>query len=202
MDQVAKKSLGQALRDGAVDHRVRITAGLILWLCLQNLILGNLPGRIAPLSNPVGVVAAALMLGGLLLRSWSAGTLRKGRELTTWGPYRLCRHPLYLGSILVMAGFCVLIPDVWNVAVMAGLIGVSYGLTMRREERRLAERYGGRWERYAAATPRLLPITLPAGIEGEWSFAQWCRSREYRAALSIPLAVLAAELWHSALALS
>ena len=50
---------------------------------------------------------AAIALAGEGLRIWAAGHLEKGREVTASGPYRLSRHPLYLGSALIGAGFAV-----------------------------------------------------------------------------------------------
>ncbi|TET73004.1 MAG: hypothetical protein E3J44_01730, partial [Candidatus Aminicenantes bacterium] len=34
---------------------------------------------------------------GLLIRTWSAGHLRKEKELAISGPYQYTRNPLYLG---------------------------------------------------------------------------------------------------------
>jgi protein-S-isoprenylcysteine O-methyltransferase Ste14 len=39
----------------------------------------------------------AIAVAGEALRIWAAGHIEKGREVTRSGPYRLVRHPLYLG---------------------------------------------------------------------------------------------------------
>jgi len=168
-------------------------------VCATNTLntVGNLPSQVARPSDLWGAAAAGLILAGIALRSWAAGTLRKGRALTTWGPYRLCRHPLYLGSLLVMAGFCLLIPDGKNLVVVLGPVGLIYWLTMRREERRLAHKYGAAWASYAAKTPRLVPRRLPRRLGGSWSLAQWTRSAEYRALSVTLLTLLAIELWRA-----
>ena len=44
---------------------------------------------------------------GLALRAWAAGHLAKNQELTTSGPYRFLRNPLYIGTLLVAAGLVV-----------------------------------------------------------------------------------------------
>src|SRR5215831_5661848 len=41
------------------------------------------------------------------LRIWAAGHLEKSREVTTSGPYRFTRHPLYLGSSIMALGIAV-----------------------------------------------------------------------------------------------
>ena len=55
-------------------------------------------------SLAVGALVAA---AGELIRIWAAGHLEKGREVTMSGPYRLTRHPLYLGSGLIAAGLAI-----------------------------------------------------------------------------------------------
>ena len=53
---------------------------------------------------------ASLAAGGVIaifgesLRIWAAGHLEKGREVTQSGPYRLTRHPLYVGSAIIALG--------------------------------------------------------------------------------------------------
>jgi len=181
----------------AANYRMRVTGAVLLSLAAWNLFRGNLPHRLAGPAEPFGVAAAVLVAAGLAVRSWASGTLRKGKALTTWGPYRLCRHPLYLGSVLVIAGFGLLLPDLVNVLAVLALVAVLYGLTIVREERRLAIKYGDEWRSYVAATPRLLPLGLAPEVAGPWSFAQWCRSREHRALLAAPAALAALELWRA-----
>ena len=51
---------------------------------------------------------SSLALGGFIatvgeiVRVWAAGHIRKGQEVTTSGPYRFTRHPLYLGSFVIV----------------------------------------------------------------------------------------------------
>src|SRR5262249_18049684 len=52
-------------------------------------------------------IGAAVGTIGEAVRIWAAGHLEKGREGTTSGPYAVTRHPLYLGSTLMGAGFAV-----------------------------------------------------------------------------------------------
>ena len=62
------------------------------------------------------------MLPGLWLRAYASGYVKKNRELTVTGPYAHTRNPLYLGSMLIAAGFAVALLS-WPVAVVlaAGL---------------------------------------------------------------------------------
>ncbi len=197
MNKAEKTPFWITASEFAANYRMRITGVVLVGLILWHVVHGNLPHGIATLAEPMGLAAAALVLAGLAMRSWASGTLRKGQALTTWGPYRLCRHPLYLASVLIMAGFCLMIPDFVTILVMLAIVGAVYLLTIVREERRLAIKYGDDWKNYITITPRLLPVGLSPQLVGKWSFAQWYRSREYRALFAAPLAIAALEIWRA-----
>ncbi len=59
----------------------------------------------------------ALVLPGLWLRAYASGYVKKNRELTVTGPYAHTRNPLYLGSMLMAAGFAVALLS-WPVALV------------------------------------------------------------------------------------
>jgi protein-S-isoprenylcysteine O-methyltransferase Ste14 len=178
-----------------VEERVAVTFTLVAWFLVQNLLPRG--GRHDPANfcDALVIVAVALILAGLGLRTWAAGVLQKGKALATSGPYQLCRHPLYLGSLLIMAGFYLLLPDVRDAWTVVGPAALVYALTIRREESRLARRYGATWEAYAAAVPRFLPRHRPDHLRAKWSLAQWARSREYNAVLASLLGLVGLKLW-------
>jgi protein-S-isoprenylcysteine O-methyltransferase Ste14 len=103
---------------------------------------------------------AILILAGVAFRFAAMGCLRKKEELATGGVYSLCRHPLYLGSMLMTCGFCFLLGPAnatVNFIAATAYFAVFYPFVMFWEEIRLSERYGAAHERYAATTPLLLP---------------------------------------------
>src|SRR5262245_2562960 len=53
------------------------------------------------------LIGLPIALIGEALRVWAAGHLEKSREVTQSGPYRLFRHPLYVGSSLMGIGLTV-----------------------------------------------------------------------------------------------
>src|ERR1700690_1095427 len=59
----------------------------------------------------------ALVLPGLWLRAYASGYVKKNRELTQTGPYAHTRNPLYLGSMLMAAGFALALQS-WLVALV------------------------------------------------------------------------------------
>jgi protein-S-isoprenylcysteine O-methyltransferase Ste14 len=191
--------------DLLVDRRVAITSAIFLWLAVHNVALGATPRNLLGLRER-HVAAGLVLIGcGLALRSWAAGTLRKGKALTTSGPYRLCQHPLYLGSLMLMPGFCLLVHHVHDAWPALGAVLLLYLLTMQREERRLARRYGDAWAAYARHTPHLLPHRVggatPDGgrLWGDWSVAQWLKSREYNAFLTTFAGLVVLLVWHACL---
>ncbi|MBL9094630.1 MAG: isoprenylcysteine carboxylmethyltransferase family protein [Planctomycetaceae bacterium] len=194
--KVLERSVRVLIEDFLVRFRVQISTLLIAALILEDILFWTLPNY-GWFDDPSwrGLLGPLLVIAGLGVRSWAAGVLRKGFDLTTEGPYSLCRHPLYFGSFLMMAGFCLVIGYWHDFLVIFGPILLIYLLTMRREERRLAQAYGPRWEAYVAQTPILLPFRPHSYRPGRWTLQQWCKSREYRAAGGGLVALLALEIW-------
>ena len=88
-----------------VRRRVALTIVLLALAIALDVLVGALRDLLG--SGGLGTLASgAAILAGLFLRSWAAGTIRKWERLATTGPYACVRHPLYLGSILLMLGFC------------------------------------------------------------------------------------------------
>lgn len=94
---------------------------------------------------------------GAGFRLAAMGKIRKHEDLATTGVYSLCRHPLYLGSMLATTGFCILLNDLENDLMAAAYFAVFYTLSIVWEEIRLAERFGEKHADYCRATPLLLP---------------------------------------------
>lgn len=98
------------------------------------------------------------IFAGLGLRFAAYGNIRKKERLATTGVYSLCRHPLYLGSIFLVYGFCFLLHDASSFVVATVYFLLFYPITIAWEEVRLAERYGETHAEYAGHVPLLLPV--------------------------------------------
>ena len=183
------------ISDWVVDRRVPISFVAFVSLIIENVASARRPHLLTDWHDPWTLAGLTTIVLGLCIRSWAAGVLRKGVGLATDGPYRLCRHPLYLGSWLMMAGFCSLLNDVLYLVVMLGPISLIYYLTIEREERRLAQRYGATWTRFAAESSRIIPLRWPRGVVVPWSLAQWLKNREYQALVTTVVALAAIYLW-------
>jgi hypothetical protein len=134
----------------------------------------------------------ALVLPGLWLRGYSAGYVKKNRELTVTGPYAHTRNPLYLGSMLIAAGFAVALLS-WPIgAVLAVGFFLIYVPVIASEERFLRTAFGG-FDRYCAEVPRLIPRVSAARLgadSGRFSFSLYWKHREYNAAMGAALLYL------------
>ena len=137
-------------------------------------------------------IGAAIGLGGLLLRAWASGHLRKNDELATAGPYAYTRNPLYLGSFLIGLGFTVAAGR-WILAVLFALLFLGiYVPVMRVESATLERLFGHKYRRYADGVPLFLPrLTRYAGGTEVRSFdaALYKRYREYQAAIGFAIAL-------------
>jgi protein-S-isoprenylcysteine O-methyltransferase Ste14 len=139
--------------------RLRTTAGgAIATFCVARAIYLDRPPFDLTRPNVWMASGLALILAGLGLRLAAHGYLQKKEALTTSGAYALCRHPLYLGSILMAYGFCFLFRDPYGFIIASAYFLAFYPLTIAWEEIRLAERYGAAHRAYCRETPLLLPL--------------------------------------------
>jgi Putative protein-S-isoprenylcysteine methyltransferase len=140
----------------------------------------------------------ALVLPGLWLRAYASGYVKKNQELTVTGPYAHTRNPLYLGSILIAAGFAVALLS-WPVAVvLAVMFAIIYIPVIASEERFLRATFA-EFEEYCRRVPRIVPRPTPARFgsgnnkqhsSGSFSLDLYLRHREYNAAIGAALLYL------------
>jgi protein-S-isoprenylcysteine O-methyltransferase Ste14 len=178
-----------------VYRRVRISLAIFACLLVEDVLAGVEPHGIFAYRDPIAVAGCMLIFAGLAIRSWSAGILRKNRELTKTGPYALVRNPLYVGSFLIMCGFCTLIDDATNIYFILGPVAGLYFLQVLHEERYLAKLFAGQWAQYSATVPRFMPRSISRSALATWDRQQWLSSREYNALGATLLGMLLVELW-------
>lgn len=107
-----------------------------------------------------------LMISGVLVRLWGSGNLRKNQEITDTGIYAIVRHPLYLGSLLLLLAYFLSIGDPLVGLVLFSLLlfGIYYP-TMLAEEEHLMLKFPREFGNYSPP-PRLLPALrrIPAAL--------------------------------------
>ena len=159
---------------------------MLKWLARRRVPLGFLAGIAALwLSDPtprtltIGAIVAAI---GEAVRIWAAGHLEKGREVTSSGPYRLTRHPLYVGSTIIGVGLAIASASIVVALLVMIYLGVTLSAAIATEEAHLTEKFGGAYPEYREGRV--------AGVSRRFSAARAMKNREYRAVAGL-LAVLA-----------
>ena len=141
------------------------------WFAVFFVLLVSLLGTTQPVFFIVGTVIAAL---GIAVRMWAAGHVKKNKVLATDGPYAYVRHPLYVGNILLLAGFSIASMLWWSYLLMAFLLWFYYPPTIAYEHSKLHDIFGEQWENWSKDIHALIPtFRNRAGTSSsEWSFKQ------------------------------
>jgi protein-S-isoprenylcysteine O-methyltransferase Ste14 len=178
-----------------VHRRVPLTGLLFTLLLIEDVWSHTDPLNLTNLTDYKVLLGLGLVFGGLALRSWAAGTLHKRTELTTSGPYGLVRHPLYIGSFMMMVGFCQLIDDAENIWFVVGPVLALYIYRAFHEEKYLAAAFPDQWTEFARKVPRFFPRRLPKQLFSTWKLQQWVNNREYQAVSAVLLGLVALQVW-------
>ena len=108
----------------------------------------------------------AILIVGSVLRIWPMFVLghrfsglvaiQPGHELVTKGPYRVVRHPSYLGMMLGFVGWVLVFRS--SVGLAAAALGlVVLAQRIESEETLLASQFGSAYDEYRRRTWRLVP---------------------------------------------
>jgi protein-S-isoprenylcysteine O-methyltransferase Ste14 len=165
-----------------IARRIRVPLGfgfavLYLWLAQP---------------TPRSIIAGGCVaLVGLTLRGIASGHVTKNEQLTMSGPYAYVRNPLYLGSLVLAAGFAVAARNGVIVIAMAAIFAAVYLPVIRSEESFLRQKFPG-FEEYSRHVPRLLPrFTAFGNACGAFSRELYWKHREYNAVLGVALMIAA-----------
>ena len=158
-------------------------ADVVAFLARRRVALGGLTAIAAlVLARPTwsswyaGLAVAVIGEG---IRVWAAGHLEKSREVTTSGPYRWMRHPLYVGSSILALGIVIAARSyvVGGLAVL--YLGTTITAAIRSEEAFLRRTFGDAYDRYARAESE----GRQASGARRFSLERAVRNKEYRAVL-------------------
>lgn len=93
-------------------------------------------------------------------RNWSGTVqLKENHELIEHGPYRIVRHPIYTGFLLLFLGNAIMVGD-WRGLLAVTIVFVSFWRKLKREELWLAQHFGARYAEYSSHTKALIPGLL------------------------------------------
>jgi protein-S-isoprenylcysteine O-methyltransferase Ste14 len=167
-------ALASAIRRRAIDRgrtSVARASGLATWLPLfifvPYLVIGLRQGPEVDVPTVLRWVGLALVIAGPAFSFWSASTLGRhfdldvevhgGHEIVDRGPYRIVRHPVYLGIAIHFIGACL---ATGNLLLVAGTLLATFPalhLRAATEERLLRESLGPAYDAYARRVPMLVP---------------------------------------------
>ena len=112
-------------------------------------------------------VGVALLVVGGPLRVWPMFVLGRrfspfvaiqhGHELVTEGPYRVIRHPSYVGGIVWLVGWALVFRSGMGLAFAVAAVWMIV-VRIGAEEELLAAEFGERWAAYRRRTWRLVPF--------------------------------------------
>jgi len=126
------------------------------------------------------ILGFAVVAMGEGLRLWASGHIHKSAEVTTTGPYAMCRHPLYLGHYLVATGFCVTGASLPAFIIVSLSFFVIYLPTWKNEEQNLVNLFGDTYREFMAVTPAMLPRWNSKVFGGSFSWALVKQHREWK----------------------
>jgi protein-S-isoprenylcysteine O-methyltransferase Ste14 len=81
---------------------------------------------------------------------------QESSALVTDGVFRISRHPMYLGFVLIVLGVALLLGSLTPFIMVLGLPILLEVLFIGTEEKMLAERFGADWDAYRASVRRWL----------------------------------------------
>jgi len=154
--------------DGSAMMTIIKIGGLILWLSpLVYLINPNwmnwskigLPESVRWLGVGIGILC---VLGIYWLFSnigsgiTSTSATRKEHKLSTSGPYRWVRHPLYTVGSTLFISFGMM-ADNWFIAALGVLAFIGMAARTPKEEANLIEKFGDEYREYMQRTGRYFP---------------------------------------------
>jgi protein-S-isoprenylcysteine O-methyltransferase Ste14 len=106
-------------------------------------------------------LAFGLFGAGFAIRVWAQMhlhyRLKVRKVLTTTGPYRFVRNPIYIANTLILLGACIMSELLWLAPFLLIWCCLVYSLVVRHEERHLTSKYGQAYLDYMNQAPRWLP---------------------------------------------
>jgi protein-S-isoprenylcysteine O-methyltransferase Ste14 len=120
---------------------------------------------------PLGLRLAglALAIGSAVFAAWAMWSLGKsygirmdlfeGHRLVTTGPYRLTRHPMYLGIVSYHVGATLAMESLALLVITLAYVIPFTAARIRAEDRVLAAGFGDDFRAFAGRVPALVPFT-------------------------------------------
>jgi protein-S-isoprenylcysteine O-methyltransferase Ste14 len=152
-----------------------IPAGILFLILLPYILLVVSPSLDARLGldrlnpSPASLIIGGILIAvGLVFAQWSIySQFTRGRgtplpmiptqRLLTTGPFRYCRNPMTLGTILAYLGLSIAAATIVGILIVAALASLLLVYLKRMEENELAERFGEEYLAYKRDVPFIIP---------------------------------------------
>ena len=167
--QLRKGQAAKSLKSGEFDQRSTMFIGIAYLICAVAVLLALLLNwmKIAVLSVWIGWLGIAIALAGLGFRAWAMRVLgafytrtlkmAENQAIAREGPYRLIRHPGYLGSILMWAGAATATANWLVILIVLAAMFSAYHYRIQNEEKMLIKT-NAEYAEYQKRTWRLIPF--------------------------------------------
>ena len=121
------------------------------------------------LPMPVRLAGLAIAIASALFAAWGMWSLGKsygirmdlfeGHRLVTGGPYRLTRHPMYLGIVSFHVGATLAMESLLLLVITLAYVIPLTVMRIRAEDKVLAEGFGEEFRAFTGRVPALVPFT-------------------------------------------
>lgn len=139
------------------------------------------------------LVGLILIVPGEALRIWACGHLKKNKEVTTTGPYAYVKNPLYLGTLFIMTGFCIMTRNYYIMGLGIAIFLIYYiPFKKKAESDRLQQIFGETWSQYDKNVPDYIPNIYPYTRKSphKWNFTLVKENSEFGTLFSTLAGVL------------
>ncbi len=102
---------------------------------------------------PIGYVITGM---GLLFVIAGWRPIYRSDGIVMNGPYRLLRHPQYLGFLLITGGWLIHWPTIPTMIMWPILVFLYYTLA-KKEEKEMEKRFGKKYKEYKQSVPMFIP---------------------------------------------
>jgi protein-S-isoprenylcysteine O-methyltransferase Ste14 len=94
-------------------------------------------------------------------RNWSGRvTLKEDHELIVRGPYRIVRHPIYAGLLIMYLSTTMLLGRMGALIFGVPLVFASFWIKLRDEEKVMLTHFPEQYAAYQQRTARIIPFLL------------------------------------------
>lgn len=116
-----------------------------------------LAAAVGALVAAAGQLVRVVTIGLRYIKRGGRGRRVYADDLVTEGLYRLCRNPMYVGNMLLVAGLAIASNSLVALLCALPLVVFAYAAIVAAEEQYLRTRFGASFDEYCHDVPRWLP---------------------------------------------